>query len=85
MMVTIFIVFACCIFYNDASPECITMSSRYKKDKPFTSCINVYAGHDIYFVQNCPIPAPRLCIEPIPEGVNFHVAKMKRQPRTDET
>ena len=85
MMVKFFIVIACCLFWNDAATEeCTTVSSRYKADKPFTSCLNVYAGHDIYFVKNCPIPAPRLCIEPIPEGVNFQVANNKRQIRTDE-
>ena len=65
--------------------ECFSITKKYKADKPFATCVNLYAGHDLYFTQSCPIPGPRLCIEPIPEGVNFHMTNKKRQHRTDET
>eukprot|EP01036_Dinobryon_divergens_P029413 gene29413-38507_t len=57
----------------------------YPAEKAFAPCVNIYAGHDLYYEVSCPVPSPRLCIEPIPQGVNFHVTNKKREPRTEET
>lgn len=47
--------------------ECSSLTRKFKAEKSFTPCKNIYAGHDIYFSQqSCPIPSPRLCIEPLP-------------------
>jgi hypothetical protein len=78
---------ACCFSSIESlvkKDECISLTKKYKADKPFTPCINLYAGHDLYFAQGCPTPGPRLCIEPIPKGVNFHVMNKVHQLRTDK-
>ena len=71
------------IFNGAVVDEC--KITKYNADKPFTTCVNVYAGHDIYFEDNCPIPEPRLCIEPIPQGMKFQLVNKKRQTLTDKT
>jgi hypothetical protein len=78
---------ACCFSSTQSlakKDECISLTKKYKADKPFTPCVNLYAGHDLYFAQGCPTPGPRLCIEPIPGGVNFHTLNKVHQLRTDK-
>ena len=65
------------------SDACRSKTIKYYADKPFTPCINLYAGHDIYF---CPVPEPRLCIEPIPSVVKFQSKPhQEREPLKDKT
>ena len=48
--------------------SCASLTNKYYKEKPFSTCTNLLAGHDIYFSSNCPVSTPRLCVEPTPEG-----------------
>lgn len=58
-----------------SSTECRQATAKYYSETAFTVCKNVLAGHDIYFVQNCPIRLPRLCIEPTPPGFSSIVTR----------
>ena len=51
-----------------AAASCASLTKKYYKEESFNTCTNLLAGHDIYFAPNCPVSAPRLCLEPTPPG-----------------